>query len=56
MVNITKETYENNEIDVIIDKFGKLWLHEKHSRTIRTWKVTCTYKQMMKNTKNADMN
>ena len=30
MVNITKETYENNEIEVIIDKFGKLWLHEKH--------------------------
>ena len=29
MNNITKETYENNEIEVIIDKFGKLWLNEK---------------------------
>ena len=30
MVNITKETYENNDIEVIIDRFGKLWLNEKH--------------------------
>ena len=30
MVNITKETYENNEIEVITDKFGKLWFNEKH--------------------------
>ena len=27
MVNITKETYENNDIEVIIDRFGKLWLN-----------------------------
>ena len=30
MVNITKETYENNNIEVIIDEFEKLWLNEKH--------------------------
>ena len=30
MVNITKETHENNDIEVIIDRFDKLWLHEKH--------------------------
>ena len=30
MVNITKETYKNNEIEVITDEFGKLWLNEKH--------------------------
>ena len=30
MVNITKETYENNGIEVITDKFGKLWLSERH--------------------------
>ena len=30
MVNITKETYENNGIEVIIDKFGKLWLNGRH--------------------------
>ena len=27
MVNITKETYENNDIEVITDRFGKLWLN-----------------------------
>ena len=30
MVNITKETYENNGIEVITDKFGKLWLNGRH--------------------------
>ena len=30
MVNIAKKTYENNEIEVITDKFGKLWVNERH--------------------------
>ena len=30
MVNSTKETYEDNGIEVITDKFGKLWLNERH--------------------------
>ena len=30
MVNITKKTYENNQIEVITDKFGKLWVNERH--------------------------
>ena len=30
MVNITKETYENNGLEVIADKFSKLWLNERH--------------------------
>ena len=30
MANITKETYENNGIQVITDKLGKLWLNETH--------------------------
>ena len=30
MVNITKETYENNGIEVITDKFGELWSNERH--------------------------
>ena len=30
MVNINKETYENNGIEVITDKFSKLWLNERH--------------------------
>ena len=27
---ITKETYENNGIEVITDKIGELWLNERH--------------------------
>ena len=30
MVNITRETYEANGIEVIADKLGKLWLSERH--------------------------
>ena len=30
MANITKETYETNDIEVIADGFGKLWLNERH--------------------------
>ena len=30
MANITKETYENNGIEVITDEFNKLWLNERH--------------------------
>ena len=30
MVDITKKTDENNDIEVIVDAIGKLWLNEKH--------------------------
>ena len=30
MVNITRGTYEDNAIEVITDKFGKLWINERH--------------------------
>ena len=30
MVNITKEMYQNNSIEVITDNFNTLWLNEKH--------------------------
>ena len=30
MVNIKKETYENNGIEVITDELGELWLNERH--------------------------
>ena len=30
MVDIDKETYENNDIEVIVDGVGTLWLYEKH--------------------------
>ena len=31
MVNINKETYENNNIEAIVDGAVKLWLNEKHT-------------------------
>ena len=30
MVNIDKETFDNNSIESIIDGIGTLWLNEKH--------------------------
>ena len=30
MVDIGKETYENNDKEVIVDGIGTLWLNEKH--------------------------
>ena len=30
ILDITKEQHENNEIEEITDKFGKLWLNERH--------------------------
>ena len=30
MVHIGKETYENNDIEVIVDGIDTLWLNEKH--------------------------
>ena len=31
MVNITKETLENNNIEVILDRVNALWLNERHT-------------------------
>ena len=30
MVNLTKEAFENNDIEVIVDSVNTLWLNEKH--------------------------
>ena len=30
MASITRETYEANDVEVIADKLGKLWLNERH--------------------------
>ena len=30
MVDISKNTYENNDKEVIVDGIGTLWLNEKH--------------------------
>ena len=31
-VNITKETYENNGIEVITDNLNTLWLNKRHGQ------------------------
>ena len=58
MLNITKETYENNAIQVITDKLGKLWLNERHVQQQLGLKnlpaLTNKYDEEYK--KNADMN
>ena len=47
MVNINKETYENNGIEVITDKFSKLWLNERHvQQQLGLKKFTSTYKKI----------
>ena len=30
MVDVSKKTYENNDIEVIVGGIGTLWLNEKH--------------------------
>ena len=30
VLKITKETWENNDIEVIVDSDNKVWLNEKH--------------------------
>ena len=57
MVNITKETYENNGIEVITNKLGELWLNERHVQQQLGHKI---YLHLQRNTiqniKNADLN
>ena len=43
MVNITKETYENNDIETIVDSIGKLWLNEKNIEEELGHKTICRY-------------
>ena len=48
MVNITKETYEANGIEVIIDALDQLWLNERHvQKQLGHKKFTFTYKQIL---------
>ena len=35
LATITKETYENNDIEVVTDKIGVLWLNERHIQKLR---------------------
>ena len=52
MVNINKETYENNNIESIVDGIGMVWLNEKHIERKLGHKQT----NMTKCIKSTDMN
>ena len=58
MVNITKEKYENNGIEIITDEFDKLLLNERHVQEQLGHKnlPALTNKYDEKYKKNADMN
>ena len=56
MVNITKETYENNGIEVKIDKSDTLWLNEKHVQQQLRHKNLRTVTNKYENTENANIN
>ena len=57
MFNITKETLENNGIEVIVDSFNALWLNKKNIEETLGHKI---YQPSQTNTtkyiENADMN
>ena len=57
MVNITKEVFENNNIEVIVDSVDTLWLNEKSIEEKLGHKnlpaITNKYDEIYKNT---DMN
>ena len=52
MVNITKENYETNGIEVIPDTFDELWLDE----SLKMKNYLHLQINMIKNIKNVDMN
>ena len=57
MANITKETYENNGIEVITDEFDKSWLNERHIQKQLGLKTYLHFQaNMIKNIKNKDLN
>ena len=56
MVNITKEKYEANGIEVITDKLGELWLNERHVQQQLGHKNLPALTNTTKNIKNADLN
>ena len=58
MIDIAKETYENNNIEVIVDGIGTSWLNEKHIEDKAGHKKIYQSSQtnMIKCTKSTDMN
>ena len=56
MINITKETLENNGIEVIVDGVNTLWLNEKNIEEKLGHKNLPVVTNTTKYTENADMN
>ena len=53
MVNVTKEMYENNDIEVITDNLNTLWLNERHvQKQLGDKKFTSSYKQYVEEYRN----
>ena len=56
MFNIDKETYENNEIEAIVDDIGTLWLNEKNIEEKIGHKNLPAITNKTKHLKNVNMN
>ena len=60
MVDIAKETYENNDIEVIVDGIATLGLNEKHMEEKLGYKnlpvITNKYNPVSQYIKSANMN
>ena len=57
MIDISKETLENSDIEVVIDGLNTLWLNEKHIEEQLVHKnVAAITSKYNKYTKNTDMN
>ena len=57
MINITKETYETNGIEVITDELGELWLNERHvQQQLRHKNLPALTNKYHEKYKNVDLN
>ena len=57
MASFTRETYEANDIEVIADKLGKLWLNERHVEKKLDIKIYLDLQtSILKNIKNKNLN
>ena len=57
MIDITKKTLENNDIEVIVDSVNALWLNEKNiEEKLGHKNLPAIINKFDKYTKNTDMN
>ena len=57
MANINKETYENNDIEAVVDDIGKLRMNEKHIEEKLSHKnLPAITNNTIKRIKSTDMN